>query len=79
MKLPKRKIKQIEAWLKTSIPLLCPFSGDGCGQIRNKICGKTFPKITEKKNHSGLVCPCAVYSINHVIKKAKKMVETGEV
>ncbi len=88
MKLSKRKVKQIEAWLKQDNDgrrLGCPFKYDSnvyndiCRNvyISFKICKKAFPKLRlETKNGN---CPCDIYSLKHVIKKAKQMVKTGEV
>lgn len=88
MKLSKRKIKQIEAWLRRDNhgrKLGCPFKYDSnvynniCRDvyISFKICKKAFPKV--RFTDIDVECPCDTYSLNHVIRKAKKMVETGEV
>ena len=80
MKLSKRKIKQIKAWLEQKVIYrlgTCPFSNDSalCEDqlLAFKICKKAFPRLLHGK------CPCDLYSYSYVIKKAKQMVKTGEV
>lgn len=86
MKLSKRKIKQIEVWVKLSsaekkaVRTGCPFDSDGGLCMRNlnvaaKICYKAFPRTAK---HGG-DCPCAEYTLDYVIKKARQMIKTGEV
>lgn len=80
MKLSKRKVKQIEVWLKTKRKKnICPFHTDGevclSWRLGNKICSEAFPRTREFS--SG--CPCNEYSPSYVIKKARQMVKTGEV
>lgn len=85
MKLSKTKIKQVEAWLGSGNKEgHCPFddeTGCGCGDLKSNICKKAFPKIKPIGifGDDYYTCPCKEYSLNHVIKKAKQMVKTGEV
>lgn len=85
MKLSKTKIKQIEAWLRNKKKdKVCPFKASYCDNrsLQAKICTKVFPKTrdyTEQAIGFASRCPCKTYTLGYVVKKAKKMVETGEI
>lgn len=86
MKLSKTKIKEIRVWLKNKDRYECPFKSSRCeiGAVATNICKKGFPRTRKKPasilHNSGLAgCPCGLYTLGYVIKKAKQMVETGEV
>ncbi len=58
---------KVNEWLKHERIDYCPFAGEGVKTVC-PICQSWFPKI-------GFLCPCHIYSLSTIIKRAKEMMK----
>jgi len=78
LELTEDEKEAVRNWLKMGNHDICPFTPHTCHlgfynqPPTHPICLSWFPKIEEKDT-----CPCFAYSMDHVIRLAREMIEEG--